>query len=261
MYERCTALGAACLAGATEPRDATGRAGGTVVAVLRVVTVRLGIAALALAALAGCPVGHGDDDVTEDAGGDGDAGTGAGVRVTWAVQPEVPGPASATVTVSELRLQCSSLRLIGDVAPPGDPRTSRGAIDLRWRRDQAPMPVVMASAPPGLYSRLELGVGGADEHLTIKGEATVGGVTRPFEIEDERRHGVTLALTLTLAPGRSATIPVSIDVGVVLAAVPFADLDVDDGTLVFDDDDPRLDAVWAALDLAITVPPVAGAAP
>ncbi len=217
---------------------------------LRAVTSR--IVGIALVVLAGCPIG-GDDQVDPDASGDGNAGT-SGLTVTWAVAPAVPGPVSADVSVRELRLEASSLRVIGDSAPPGDARTSRTSLDLRWRSEQAPAAVELAAAPAGLYSRLEIGVGGSDEHLTIKGDARVGGTVYPFEIEDERQHALTLSMALALAPGQHATIPVTVDVAVILAAVPFDQLSTDNGTLVFDDDDPRLDALWSAIDRAVTVP-------
>jgi hypothetical protein len=212
---------------------------------------------IGLLALAGCPVGA-DDQVDRDGGGDGSSG-GAGLTVTWSVRPDVPGTISSPVgvdalEVDEVRFELSSLRAIGDSAPPGDPRTSTGSLNLRWRSDEAPADVEMPAAPAGLYSRLELGSGGSDEHLVIKGDVTIGGVDRDFEIQDERQHPITILLSLTLAPGQRAAIPVDIDVAAILASVPFDQLEDDDGTLVFPENDPRLDAVWAAIDGAFSVP-------
>ncbi len=234
-----------------KPADSVPRPDGTLVAVLAAVRSFAGIAFMLLA---GCPVG-GDDGADVDAAGDGDGSSGtSGLTVTWGISPAVPGPVSVDVEVDELRLQISSLRVIGDSAPAGDMRTTRAPVDLRWRRDEAPAAIELATAPSGLYSRFELGVGGSDEHLTIKGEALVGGMMRDFEIEDERQHAVSINLAHSLAPGQRATIPVNIDAAIILAAVPFDQLDDDDGTLVLPGDDPTRDAVWAAIDRAITVP-------
>lgn len=208
--------------------------------------------------LAGCPVGSADDHET-DASGDGDGSNAtSGLTVTWGSSPEVPGPVTADIRVDEVQLKASSLRVIGDSAAPGDTRTTRAPIDLLWRENnnvpEGPADIELDAAPAGLYSRIEIGTGGSAEHLIIKGEARVGGEWRDFEIEDERSHAVVKNIVLALAPGQHATIPVTVDVAVILAAVPFDELPSDDGTIKFPDDDPRLDAVWAALDASITVP-------
>jgi hypothetical protein len=216
------------------------------------------IAAGLVLLLAGCPVGSADDQETDASGsGDGSNPT-SGLTVTWGCTPSVPGPVTADIRVEDVRLQASSLRVIGDSAAPGDMRTTRAPIDLRWREEQGspryPADIQLDAAPSGLYSRIEIGTGGSAEHLTIKGEARVGGEWLDFEVEDERSHPVVKNIALTLAPGQHSTIPITIDLTVILAAVPFDELPSDDGTIVFPDNDPRLDAVWAALDASVTVP-------
>lgn len=229
---------------------------GTLVAETRDVTYRFAAGFVVL--LAGCPVGTADDQEIDASGGGDGSGATSGLTVTWGCTPDVPGPLTADLRVDDVRLQASSLRVIGDSAAPGDARTSRAPIDLRWRDNsgvpEAPADIELDAAPAGLYSRIELGTGGSAEHLTIKGEVRVRGEWRDFEIEDERAHAVVKNIVLALAPGQHATIPITIDLDVLLAAVPFDDLPSDDGTIVFPDNDPRLDAVWAALDTSITVP-------
>jgi hypothetical protein len=204
--------------------------------------------------LAGCPVGIADDQDIDGGGtGDGSNAT-SGLTVTWGCTPEVPGPATSEVLVEEVRLQASSLRLIGDSAAPGDMRTTRAPVDLRWYSANMPPDIELGAAPSGLYSRVEIGTGGSDEQLFIRGRARVRGEYRDFEIEDQRPHAIVKNIVLSLAPGEHTTIPVSIDVTTIVTSVPFNDLDDDDGTLVFPDGDPRLEAVWAALDASVTVP-------
>jgi hypothetical protein len=221
------------------------------------VTYRFAVGIVVL--LAGCPVGSADDQGEIDAGGTVDTPNGtSGLTVTWGITPDVPGPAASDLRVDEVRLQTSSLRLIGDSAAPGDMRTTRAPVDLRWRNtnnmNEAPPDVELNAAPSGLYSRIELGTGGSNEHLTIKGEVRLDGEWKDFEIEDERPHAIVKNIVLTLAPGQHKTIPITMDVAVVLAAVPFDQLPSDDGTVHFPDDDPRLDAVWAAVEASFTVP-------
>jgi len=195
-----------------------------------------------LFALAGCPAG---DDTSDP-----DGGSGAGLSVTWSVSPDVPGPISADLELTELDLRFSSLRAIGDSAPPGDPRTTRGATALRWVDGSAPADVEFVSAPPGVYARLELGVGGDDEKVEIKGRVRVGGTWYPFELEDERQHALPLVSVVTLLPGEHITIPVACDAGALLAAIPFERGIIVAGQLLLDDDD--LDAMWTALDTAVS---------
>lgn len=211
-------------------------------------------AALGLLVLAGCPVGSADDQETDAAGaGDGSSGS-SGLTVTWDSTPAVPGPLTSDLRIDEIRLQASSLRLIGDSAAPGDPRTTRTPLDLRWNGNNAAGDIELGAAPPGLYSRIEIGTGGSDEHLVIKGEVRQQGNWRDFEIEDERSHAIVKNIVLALAPGEHKTIPVTVDVAVILAAVPFGDLESDDGVLELPDNHPAFDAIWAALDVSFGVP-------
>lgn len=211
-------------------------------------------ASFGLLFLAGCPVGVADDQET-DASGTGDGSSGSsGLTVTWDSTPAVPGPLTSDLRVDEVRLQASSLRLIGDSAAPGDPRTTRAPLDLRWSDNNAAGDSELGAAPPGLYSRIEIGTGGSDEHLVIKGEVRVQGNWRDFEIEDERAHAIVKNIVLALAPGEHKTIPVTVDVAVILAAVPFGDLENDDGVLELPRDHPAFDAIWAAVDVSFGVP-------
>ena len=215
--------------------------------------VRIGLAPGVLLFLTACPVGWVADEEI-DSGNNDDGGT-SGVTITWSCAPDVPGPVGASVLVDEMRFEASSLRLIGDSAPPGDPRTTRAPIEVRWYEGNRPQDVGLDNAPSGLYSRIELGVGGSDEHLEIRGQAFAQGAWRDFDIDDQRQHAIMNDIALALAPGQRATIPVTIELAVIVAAVPFDELqDEGDGTLVFADNDPRLDAVWAAVDAAIRVP-------
>lgn len=207
----------------------------------------VGLVALAAA---GCPAG---DDTTEL-----DGATAAGLIVIWSTAPAVPGPVGAAVVLDNLELRVSSLRVIGDAAASGDPRTTRGTTTARWGDGEVPQDVELPTAPPGLYARLELGVGGDDERLEVAGQALVGGIWYAFEIEDERQRALSVTLSLALAPGTRVTLPVTCDLDALLAGVPFDQMPIEDGDLAPRDSD--LDALWAGLDTALTVTATATAA-
>lgn len=195
--------------------------------------------------LAGCPAGGDDSDV--DGGVD-----STGLTLTWATVPPVPGPVATGRTVQELHIAYSSVQLVGDAAP-GDERTTRGRTELEWSAGNTPAPTEFPEAPPGLYARLELGVGGSAETIEIDGEVDLGGVWTRFEIEDEAPNAVSLPLAVDVRPGEVTTLPLEIDVAAVLAVVPFAELPVHDDHLELGRDDPRMAAVRAALAAAIRV--------
>lgn len=201
---------------------------------------------LAVIVLAGCPAGG--DDVGADGGVD-----ATQLIVTWTASPALPGPVGARVEVHELRIAYSSLRVLGDAAP-GDRRTSRDFTDAEWESDRTPRPIDFPSAPPGLYASVELGVGGGPEELAIHGTVDLGGgAPIPFEIEDEASNPVVLDLAVDLRPGASATVPLVVDLGPVLAAVPFEQLPVVAGHISLHRDDPRMGPVRAAMAAAVTV--------
>jgi hypothetical protein len=239
-----------------EHRGLQHRGDGTLVAETGDVTYRFAAGFAIL--LAGCPVGSADDQEIDASGGVDTPIGASGLTITWGCSPEVPGPLASDLLVDEIRLEASSFRIIGDSAPPGDARTTRAPLDLRWHDGMGPSseyPADIAlNAPSGLYSRIELGTGGGDEHLTIKGEVRAGGQWRDFEIEDQRPHAVVKNIVLTLAPGQHKTVPVTVDVSALLAPVPWNELESDDGVLELPDGHPAYAAIWAALDASVTVP-------
>ncbi len=199
---------------------------------------------LVIALLAGCPAGGDDDDT--------DGGVDATrLTLTWSVVPSVPGPVVTGLTVQELHIAYSSVRLIGDAAP-GDSRTSRDAIELEWDGDRRPPPIDFPEAPPGMYTRLEFGVGGASETFAIHGTVDIGGTPTQFEIEDEAPNPVTLEpLDVDLPAGASKTLPLEIDLAPVLALVPFDQLPTINGELTLRRSDPRMTPVRAAMAASV----------
>ena len=208
------------------------------------------MAGLAVLLLAGCPAG--DDDADTDGGID-----ATKLTITWSVAPGVPGPVATGLTVQELHIAYSSVRLIGDAAP-GDARTSQGDTEIEWDATRGPPPIEFPAAPPGRYQRLELGVGGGAEAFAIHGTVTLGGTPTRFEVEDEAPNPVTLEpLGVDLPAGASKTIPLVIELTPVLDLVPFADLPLINGELTLRRSDPRMVPVRTAMAAAVHVATIA----
>jgi hypothetical protein len=214
--------------------------------------------ALAFATLllvAGCPA---DDDMPSDPDGgggelDAPAIPGNGLTIQWSTSPTVPGDVTTQVDVTKLVVEYSSLRVIGDAAPSGDPRTSRGKLKLEWEGAEAPAAVELGGAPAGMYSRLDLGVGGENERFELRGTAMVRGARLPFRLRDSGNHPRNLAIAVEVESGRGQRLRVGIDVAAVVAAVPFDELESDDEELTLDEGDPQYAAIWAALGPALRI--------
>ncbi len=237
---------------AVEPRDAQAVRDGTLIAVEKIRSMVRAPALTAIVvltgALAGCPA---SDDT-----GDPDAADKSGLHVTWSTAPVVPGPVGLTASISRLELHVSSVRVIGD-AGPGDTRTSKDSVDLKWKDGESPSDILFKEAPAGLYSSVDLGVGGDLEQLEIEGSALIGGSWMDFEIQDQATISASLPLALTLAAGDSATIPIVFDLGPALAAVPFDQLAIEEGRRHLDTGDAAMAAVRAALIAGIHLGPTA----
>lgn len=205
----------------------------------------MGPALVAAILAGGCP--GGDVDEPDAAGGP------AGLAIDWRTAAPVPGPVASGLRLSELHLKLSSVRAIGDAAP-GDPRTSSGALELEWN-ERAPPPLVYDQAPAGLYSQIELGVGGGPEAYELHGEVDLGGTWTPFEIEDEAALAITVPTALTLAAGQRATLAVTLDVAAVLAPIDWSQVPSNLGTLSLTRSDPQIGAVRAALVAAFAADP------
>lgn len=213
---------------------------------LHLVRLMVRMAGLAVLLLAGCPAGG--DDADTDGGVD-----ATRLTITWSAMPTVPGPVATGLTVQELHITYSSVRLIGDAAP-GDARTSQGDTEIEWDASRAPSPIEFPQAPPGRYERLELGVGGGNETFAIHGTIVVDGTPTRFEIEDEWPNPVTIEpLGVDLPAGASKTIPLVIELAPVLDLVPFADLPLVNGELTLHRSDPRMGPVRTAMAAAVRV--------
>lgn len=211
--------------------------------------------ALALAAscvLAACP--GGDDPLPDGPATDG-GGDSRGLVVVFATNAPIPVTAGVA-TISEVVLDASSIRAIGDAAP-GDDRTTRLDTRLRWREDEIPEPVGFAAAPVGLYSTIALRLAGDQNETAFRltGETMRQGDRVDFDIESHAALDLTIAIDAMLAPGGDLTVRLSLDVGALVAPIDWDGEPVDGGRIEISDASPVMAEIIAALRIAITPTP------
>jgi hypothetical protein len=185
-----------------------------------------------------------------DAGGDAPPGT-AGLVFAWSAQPALPGAASEDIAVSAASFQLRDVRALGDAAP-GDGRTSRASVDVTWLDGDGPAPLRFDQAPPGLYSRLELRLGG-DSPYWMRGEVEQeleGGddeegeeVWVPWEIRDDGDITVTVPLDVAVAVGGVQEVTIGVDVGDLARRIDWERVPLRGGVRVVDAADPQMPAL------------------
>jgi hypothetical protein len=202
----------------------------------------------------GGPDGGIDATSAPDAGpGGGDGPVAGGLTFEYLTAPALPD-VGAGIVVEEIRIVLADVRAIGDSAP-GDGRTSLPALSLEWRPGDEPPRLSFTLAPPGIYSSLQARLGGAhEEGFEIKGRVRLaGGETRSFEIEnDDSTASIRVDLMgLVVAGGpRTAVIAVSL---AFLGAVPWDEIEMDDGELRIESGDPEMPAIVSALASAFSL--------
>lgn len=169
---------------------------------------------------------------TPDGGDDPHDAGPTGLTVSFSIQPEIPGPVKDYMTVDEVTFKLQSLRVAGDAAQVATP----AEIDLTWKGEVQPAPIVFDSAPTGLYSKETLRVDGqlVDNSYWINGHVTVAGVTSPFKIYDRDYLEFYLYGDANLAPGGSAQVTVLFELDHALESIDWTKVDSDNGTYVLD---------------------------
>src|SRR5690242_12623703 len=109
---------------------------------------RAAILLAALLVLPGCPSDTGGGGGPD--GGDG-GGVTQGLVFPFSATPRPPADLANGTVVTQVNLQLTSVRAIGDAAA-GDSRTFRPALALEWAEMHGPDPLVFAGAPAGIYS-------------------------------------------------------------------------------------------------------------
>jgi hypothetical protein len=197
--------------------------------------------------LPGCP---GAPDGPDDAGADA-AVPSSGLIITWVAAPSLPGEAAEHLDIAAATFQLRNVRALGDAAP-GDARTSRSALELSWADGRGPGPLVFGAAPPGLYSHLELELGGgnADEAYWLRGEREEDDEEGEdeelrWEIRDQGTLAVTVPLDVTVAVGEVEHVVIGIDVGDLVRRVDWSQVAVQNGVQLVDDTSAQIDALRA----------------
>ena len=219
------------------------------------------VAALALGAGVGCepepPGVEVDAGPTSDGGADAQPGDHAGLVFDWTARPSPSGDNLGPIRVTSIRLPLREVRAVGDAAP-GDMRTSISELELEWRDGKSPRKLEFSMAPPGLYSRFEFrvqGSGGPSSSFELRGELDLPGHDEPIQLKIEGRQMLPISLPLSgvqLDVGEIETIEISVNLVLVLAAVDWTTLEIDDGKIEIDDGSPEIFAIRAALASAFS---------
>jgi hypothetical protein len=209
---------------------------------------RAGILVIASAGLAGCsdaPDGptDGPPDAPPPAGG---------LIFAWGTSPTLPGRLEDDLELAEASFQLRDVRALGDSAP-GDGRTSRSAVELTWSAATQPGSLVFDQAPPGLYSRLELRLGGDGEAYWLRGrveeeddgEEEERWVT--WEVRDDAALTITVPLDVTLAIGATTTVAIAIDAGELVHDIDWSRVPLRGGVRVLDAADAQIAGVRTRL--------------
>lgn len=188
---------------------------------------------------------HTSDPNSPDAStitGDGSNESHVGLALKWSSEPaNIPGEVDSNIAVTSMLFRVANLRVIGD-AGPGDTRTSVDQLQLSWGQSGAPADIRFGDAPSGLYSHVVMLVEGniTDYSYEITGTARVNGDPKPFKVHDLSPLGISMDTDAMLDPGQETSLGITVRIDEALQSVNFADLDMQNGTLVLDTFDDQM---------------------
>lgn len=178
-----------------------------------------------------------DGGAMSDTGGD----PAFALRVRWGAVPALPGPVSTSIEVTQASFRVLRLQVIGDAS--GGAATTARQLELAWGGPAGdPPPTVFPQAPAGLYSQVAFDLD-AQQGMAyeISGVARIGGVLEPFHIVDTQELAISVdGFGVMLEPGKSAEIPVVLDLARPLTRVNFMQLPVIEGVRELDATHPQV---------------------
>lgn len=163
-----------------------------------------------------------------------------GLILEWSSSPsdilsEVNG-----VTLKEARFALDTLRVVGD-AGPGDLRTTKMGLDLRWNKDVEPGDVTFDNAPTGLYSQVALDFdGGTNESFRIEGTVVINSNTEAFKLESDNPVTFNIPIDVMVSPGMMSTIKLRVNFTHAFDSLDWATLDISDGKRELSDGDAQM---------------------
>lgn len=163
------------------------------------------------------------------------------LRVRWSALPVLPGSVSSSIEVTEASFHVLRMQVIGD-ASGGEATTAR-QFELAWAGPAGdPPPTVFPQAPAGLYSQVAFDLD-AQQGMSyeISGVARIGGVLEPFHIVDTEELEISVdGFAVMLEPGKTAEIPVVLDLARPMSRVNFMQLPVVEGVRELDGTSPQI---------------------
>lgn len=149
-----------------------------------------------------------------------------------------------SVELRVVSLHMSTIRVLGDSAP-GDMRTTRTDAEFIWQESLGAVPQLFKLAPPGVYSEVELDLGG-ERAIHATGYAVRGGNLLPFEIQSNGELSVNIAVNTLLAGREFATTKIEVDVASFIEDIDWDAVPITtDGRLFIGDGDSAMPGVLA----------------
>lgn len=227
----------------------------------RLMSVLLVVVAACGDAADGGPSNLADASASADAPtGVSDSAVQTGLRLDWGDLPPLPGPLSATVTVTSVKLHVDRLEVLGDGGSV--PQTTREDVALEWSMTASPSVIYMDDAPPAIYSKVRIGLdkvmANNGPSIEILGTTTANGSAEMFKITTTRKIDLEVTgynITLGVGSPRTITVMVGLDAG--LENVDWAALPVPNSVRTLDDSTANMDAMTAFIDdlaLVFTAP-------
>ncbi|MBC7976719.1 MAG: hypothetical protein H7138_17230 [Myxococcales bacterium] len=160
-----------------------------------------------------------------------------GLFITWQADPQLPGPVTSTVALSAATFRVDRFEVQSDANGP----TSRVRFPLIWNLEDKPAAETFPEAPPGLYSRISITLGGFFANsYELEGTWLDAGKARPFRISDFATVKATCETSKRLEAGGAARIALVLDLEEALAGVDFKRVREINGRLELANGDPQL---------------------
>jgi hypothetical protein len=173
-----------------------------------------------------------------------------GLTIQWVDLPALPGPVSATVTVTSAVFHVEKLEVIGDAGDPAE--TTKRDYKLTWNATQSPFDDMFINAPPAIYSKVRIGLDKGSSNapaFEITGTVVIGGASEPFHITSLKKIDLEVTgYNVNLPVNGSADITVMVGLDDALQNVNWMALPTTNSTRILEDSAPTAAAMDALVD-------------
>jgi hypothetical protein len=190
-----------------------------------------------------------------DAGPDaGDAAEGmAGLEFRWSATGLGE---NGDATIERVRFFLRDVRASGDATSGNETYRPMHALDFRADGSGDSDAIDFRTAPPGRYSAFEFRLArpmDGEAAWTMDGDCMVDDQTYDLEVEDDEESSISLPLDLVLAPGETVVIDIDVAIDLVVEGVDWGQGQIDDDTLVVDEESPLMAEIRARLMASFSI--------